>query len=173
MTLNNQSDISRGIIVLSLQAAFYVLVLPFVFLFIGDYIDTQYFLLISYPSWIKLSIAIICTPIGMVFLPWAIFSLYKIEERAAASSPINPTFMVIGAYKLCRNPITFGALFYFVGLGALLGSLTTIIVSLLSTLIFGCLYAKMLTEKSFERKFKSAYRSYKETTPFLIPKLKK
>ena len=171
MTKKPQTDISKDIFILSIQAAFFILILPFVFLFIGDYIDTQY-LLFTYPTWVKLPLTIICTPIGMVFLPWALFSLYKIKDRATKSNPVNPTFMIFGAYKLCRNPITLGALFYFVGLGSLLGSITTSVVGFLITLVFGNFYVFMIAEKNFEELFKSAYKNYKQNTPFLIPKIK-
>ncbi|MGD2058138.1 MAG: methyltransferase, partial [Anaerolineales bacterium] len=71
-------------------------------------------------------------------------------------------------FKLCRNPMTFGTILLYLGIGIIAVSPGTLaIVLVLSGLLL--LYIKRIEEVELEARFGEAYRVYKERTPFLVP----
>jgi protein-S-isoprenylcysteine O-methyltransferase Ste14 len=87
--------------------------------------------------------------------------------------PLAPTqsLIITGPYKLCRNPIHFGTIIYYLGVGTLVGSLTVGIMNFLLGLILFSFYNKFVEEKELLLRFGKEYEAYKRNTPFLIPKL--
>jgi protein-S-isoprenylcysteine O-methyltransferase Ste14 len=63
-----------------------------------------------------------------------------------------------------------GAVIYYVAISIWLGSAVAIIVTGIVSCLF-LIYIKIVEEKELERRFGEEYRTYKEKTPFLIPKL--
>jgi protein-S-isoprenylcysteine O-methyltransferase Ste14 len=74
-----------------------------------------------------------------------------------------------GPYKLCRNPIEFGAIFYYLGIGTIAGGITVGIACFLLGLTIGSAYHKLIEESELEARFGDEYRQYKKKTPFLLP----
>jgi protein-S-isoprenylcysteine O-methyltransferase Ste14 len=71
-------------------------------------------------------------------------------------------------YSYCRNPITFGALLYYLGFGILISSFSFIGLSILLMILI-ILYLKFIEERELKERFGESYIKYKVSTPFLIP----
>ena len=77
--------------------------------------------------------------------------------------------MVVGPYKLSRNPIELGAIFYYTGIGTLSGSLTVGFICGMLGFIFGTLYHKLIEETELALRVGQDYLAYKQEVPFLFP----
>ena len=76
--------------------------------------------------------------------------------------------LISGPFRLCRNPMSFGTLLLYSGMGILLISPgMVILVAILGGLLLA--YIKRVEEKELEIRFGAPYKVYKEKTPFLIP----
>jgi protein-S-isoprenylcysteine O-methyltransferase Ste14 len=80
--------------------------------------------------------------------------------------------ITIGPYKYCRNPIEFGAVLYYLGIGTFIGGIIVGIISIVLGSTAGSIYHKFIEEKELEERFGEEYKKYKEKTPFLIPKIR-
>ena len=107
---------------------------------------------------------------GVFLIIWS--GLAQLTIGKGTPLPVVPTkkLVIRGPYKYCRNPMTLGAVLGYLGLSLLEGS----IAALGLTAIFflsAVLYIKLLEEKELEARFGEDYKNYKESTPFIIPRL--
>lgn len=75
-----------------------------------------------------------------------------------------------GIYGQTRNPMLFGYLLCLNAIGLLMGSYSTTLLLPVSYLILWTIWLKKVEEPLLEIRFGEAYRNYKKTTPFLIPR---
>ncbi|MGD8865961.1 MAG: isoprenylcysteine carboxylmethyltransferase family protein, partial [Anaerolineales bacterium] len=107
--------------------------------------------------------------VGGFFALWSIVD--QLFKARGTPLPIMPTqeLLISGPFKLCRNPMSFGTILLYLGLSILIVSPgAAAIVIVLSSLLLT--YIKRVEERELEARFGQAYRSYKEQTPFLIPR---
>ncbi len=109
--------------------------------------------------------------IGIIYGWWSIIS--QLDRARGTPLPVMPTQMLLvsGPFKQCRNPMTFGTILLYVGIGISIGSISAIGI----VLLFGGVlltYIKLVEEKELELRFGQAYVEYKARTPFLFPRFK-
>jgi len=148
---------------------FFLVITPVIFILAGRMAEK--YIIINWPSLLSSLVIAISAPFGLFFLTWAIISLWKIGKGTPV--PLVPTqkIVIVGPYKLCRNPIELGLIFYYLGIGTFFASLTTGFIGFFLFLIMGSTYHKFMEEKELELRFGDEYRDYKKKTPFLIPKI--
>ncbi len=105
---------------------------------------------------------------ALVFWAWSVVAFFKLGQ--GSSSPLIPPAKLVTAppYSYCRNPITFGAIPYYFGLGILVDSGSFLGLSAVLTVLL-VLYLKFVEEARLEKRFGEEYVRYKERTSFLIP----
>ena len=111
--------------------------------------------------------------VGLFFLIWTTIFQWKIGEGVPAPNAPTQHLVITGPYKLCRNPIEFGAIFYYLSIGTIIGGITVGIICFLLGLIIGSVYHKFIEEIELEIRFGNEYKQYKKNTPFLIPRFRK
>jgi len=138
-------------------------------------------LALSIDRWLNLPIIllyplnlVISIPILIVGFFWGIWSnLYLFEKGQGSPIPTKSTETIFlvnsGPYKYCRNPMIFGYVLIFVGLGLLFNSWSLMV--LISATVFGLLiiYVKLKEEADLEKRFGESYKKYKENTSIVIP----
>ena len=149
---------------------FFLIILPALFIFIGFFIKDNLPVALDRPAELVISIAGLL--VGMSFLIWTTVSQWKIGEGTPAPNAPTRRLVVAGPYRLCRNPIEFGAIFYYLGAGTLVGGITVGIVCFLLGFLIGSAYHKFFEEDELEIRFGDEYRHYKKKTPFLFPRFK-
>ena len=86
--------------------------------------------------------------------------------------PVAPTQRLVanGPYRVTRNPMATGSGFMMFGVAILLDSAG---FALPGCFISACYltYIKLVEEKELAARFGEEYRKYKESTPFIIPRL--
>jgi protein-S-isoprenylcysteine O-methyltransferase Ste14 len=121
---------------------------------------------------IEYAVSVIFGIFGIFMLAWATLSQW--ERGKGTPAPNTPTqhLVVLGPYRLCRNPIELGAISYYLGIGTLYNGIITGLICFVSGFILGSLYHKFIEEKELELRFGDEYRKYKKKTPFLFPKFR-
>ncbi|MGO9572286.1 MAG: methyltransferase family protein [Desulfomonilaceae bacterium] len=149
-------------------AVAFVAVVPAVF-FVASYGLDKYFLA-ERARLLELGVGGASAIIGLFFMAWSVLTFVTTGKGTAV--PIAPPrkLVVSGPYRLCRNPMTFGAMLYYLGVGTYFGSLRIGIIMLLLTLIVVTCYTKLIEEKELQLKFGTEYEAYKLGTSFLLPK---
>jgi protein-S-isoprenylcysteine O-methyltransferase Ste14 len=151
-------------------AAFFLILIPAMLIYFGEFFEQIIFISASAP--VTAIIAYIAIISGLFFIIWTMIVQWRIGKGTPA--PIAPPkkLIITGPYKLCRNPMQFGAMIYYLGIGTYFSSLTTGAFCMLFVIVFTLLYNKNIEEKELELKFGKDYLEYKCRTPFLIPKIR-
>jgi len=118
---------------------------------------------------INLIAGIVLILCGMFFGFWSIGE--QLFEARGTPLPMMATqkLLVSGPFRFCRNPMTFGTICAYVGVGVIIGSPAAI----LSVAAFGgllVLYLKRIEERELAIRFGQEYLEYKARTPFLLPR---
>lgn len=151
---------------------FFLALLPLFFIWIGGIISSSFPL--SGDKSIMYIISIVSMVFGLFFMFWATYTQLAVGKGTPAPNAPTQRLIISGPYRLCRNPIEFGAIFYYFGIGTItLHSYSVGLVCFFLGLIVGSFYHKFFEEKELEQRFGEEYKKYKKIVPFLIPKLGK
>lgn len=105
---------------------------------------------------------------GLIFLLWTIKAQKEIGKGTPMPLMATQKLVVQKPYSYCRNPLFFGLINLFFGTSILLGSISSLVMVLIFSLII-LLYVKLIEEKELETRFGDEYLAYKNAIPFLIP----
>jgi protein-S-isoprenylcysteine O-methyltransferase Ste14 len=121
--------------------------------------------------WVDVGLAVSALAVGLFFLVWTVGTQVLVGKGTPV--PIAPPreLIVGGPYRLCRNPMMFGGLLYWFGLGVFFGSPRIGVIVALIGFFLGWAYHKLVEERELEARFGDAYREYRAKTPFMLPKL--
>jgi protein-S-isoprenylcysteine O-methyltransferase Ste14 len=158
------------IISLMFGAIFFLVILPGIFTSIGFFAKNYVTLNVNTTD--ELIISIIGVAVGLSFLIWATITQWKTGNGTPVPNAPTQHLIITGPYKYCRNPIEFGAVLYYLGIGTLVGEIITGIISCMLGFTTGSIYHKFIEEKELEERFGEEYRKYKEHTPFVFPRIK-
>lgn len=157
------------IIALLSGASLFLILIPAMLIYFGELFERIIFIYTSYI--LANAISLVSVAVGLFFIVWTAVVQWHIGKGTPV--PLAPPKKLVteGPYKLCRNPMQFGAMIYYLGIGTYFSSLTTGIFCAVFVLIFTFVYNKKIEEKELELKFGQSYLDYKCKTPFLIPGL--
>ena len=150
---------------------FFLILLPAIFIYLGCLIKSS--IHIGLNRAVELIISTVSLILGLSFMTWTTVFQWKIGEGVPTPNAPTQHLVTTGPYKLCRNPIEFGAIFYYFGIGTIVQGITVGIICFLLGLIIGSVYHKFIEEIELETRFGDEYKQYRNSTPFLIPKLRK
>jgi protein-S-isoprenylcysteine O-methyltransferase Ste14 len=107
---------------------------------------------------------------GLTFGIWS--NLVQFEQGRGSPIPVMPTqeLLIKGPYRYCRNPMTFGTILFYLGLGVAVGTVAGIGIALIFAGLL-ILYLKRVEERELAERFGEAYLRYKQEVPFIIPRL--
>jgi protein-S-isoprenylcysteine O-methyltransferase Ste14 len=148
----------------------FVFLIPWVLIRFVPKLDTIFhFPPLSFGA-VNIILGILLILFGGVFALWSVLS--QLLKADGTPVPIVPTkkLLVNGPFLYCRNPMTFGTILIYLGIGILVGSLAAILL----VFLFGAAlitYIKLVEEKELEMRFGPDYVTYKSATPFIIPRM--
>ncbi|PIE03066.1 MAG: hypothetical protein CSA81_03945 [Acidobacteria bacterium] len=151
-------------------SVFFLFILPSLFMGIAHLISA--YVTFDYSGIFKYPIIIIALLTGLGILGWATLCQLTLGHGTPAPSAPTRKLVISGPYQYTRNPIELGALFYYFGFGWLFGSTLHGMVCLLLGWILGSSYHKFIEERELLLRFGDDYKTYRNNTPFLIPKIK-
>lgn len=144
-----------------------------------------YFLVVVSPRWdqilrlprfvygfMNLFVGLALIGVGVVFAFWSIETQFT--HGKGTPVPIMPTrrLVVLGPFRYCRNPMTFGTLLFYLGMGVWVGSVFAVCFTSLFVVLL-IIYIKVVEERELELRFGEEYLQYKRVTSFILPRPRK
>ena len=160
------------IVAMLLAGVVFLILLPLVVIRVGPYLDD----LLGLPP-IQFGAANtiaggLLLVVGLFFGLWS--NYVQLTRGRGTPLPVLPTqeLLTQGPYRYCRNPMTFGTILAYLGLGVMAGTVAGIllVLGLAACLV---LYLKRMEEKELAERFGEAYLQYRREVPFIIPRLPK
>jgi protein-S-isoprenylcysteine O-methyltransferase Ste14 len=142
---------------------------PFAVVYLSLFLDRKLGLDVFRGQTIALIFGVLFVIEGFAFAAWSVVTQYR--KGKGTPSPLMPTrrLVVEGPFALCRNPMTFGTFFFYLGVSLLAGSpMATVVTIFLSSSLL--VYVKTIEEKELEARFGQAYLAYRDRTSFIIPR---
>ncbi len=115
-------------------------------------------------------VGLIFMVIGWLFANWTVKVQFSLGKGTPIPLMATQKLIIKAPYTYCRNPMTLGTDFFYLGVAIWLGSFSAIGLSLVYPVGI-LIYIKLIEEKELEERFGSDYLDYKRRTPFLIPRL--
>jgi protein-S-isoprenylcysteine O-methyltransferase Ste14 len=160
---------SKTIRIVSLLLGFFVfLVVAPIALGVAGHLIAEY-TSIHVPRILEMSLGLAGISVGLFSLLWAVTTFWFIGKGTPVpfASPIR--LVTSGPFRYTRNPIKFGAILFYFGVGTICDQLVTGIIMLAIGLLLGTTYHKSIEEKELAIRFGKEYEEYRKRTSFFIP----
>lgn len=161
----------KRIIALILSGLTVLIIIPLISIFVSNYFTTEFNLpiVLFYP--LNVIIAIVVFLFGFFWAGWSNIVLYKIGKGTPVPLKGTQTIKLViqGPYKYTRNPMVFGYILLWIGLGLLFNSYIILIGFTTLMLVFLILFVKLWEEKNLEQRFGESYREYKSRVSMILP----
>jgi len=165
------STLRQRFITLGFAGVLFLLVLPVALIQSGAALDQRLHLPALKAGAANPVIGLILMIGGFLLAWWTMYVQMTIGEGTPV--PVMPTqrLIVKAPFTYCRNPMTLGTWAAYTGMGAWAGSISAVgIVLIFISLLL--LYIKFVEEKELEARFGAEYLAYKQSTPFILPRLR-
>jgi len=161
----------KRILALIISGVYVVIVLPAIGILISFYLDSLFGLSEIIPHQLNILVALIVLIIGFFFAIWSNFEIYRTGKGSPVPLKGTQTTELVtkGPYKYSRNPMVFGYILFWIGLGFLFNSifLTLGFTGLIT--LFLTIIVKSWEEKNMTKRFGKSYLEYKSRVSLLIP----
>ena len=152
------------------EAFLFLVIIPYAFYLVAKIVDPFLWVNMFLQGLLISILGLFLSIVGFLLAAWSVYVQFM--QGKGTPAPVMPTqkLIVDGPYKFCRNPMTLGTFLLYLGFGFVVHSFSFILLSVLFlVVILG--YVKLVEEKELEVRFGEEYISYKERTPFLIPRI--
>jgi len=165
----------KRILVLIGSGIYVIIILPVIGILVSMAMDNLLNLPKIIPTPYNLVVAPIILITGFFWGIWSNIEIYKRGDGSPVPFKDTHTLYVVrsGPYKYTRNPMIFGYVLIWIGLGVLINSFFLTVGFALIILIVLILVVKLWEEKNLEKRFGNQYLEYKKNVSFIIPFLKK
>lgn len=161
----------KRIAVLILSGLLVIVILPVIAVYASLQIDSWLNLPRPAPEPFNLIIAAVFLAVGFFWAGWSNVDLFRKGEGTPVPREGTQTRRLVtsGAYRYTRNPMVFGYMLTWIGLGFLFNSLF-LTIGVTSIVTAGLIaFVKLWEEKNLEKRFGEPYIQYKKKVSFLIP----
>ena len=159
---------------------FFYILGTFAFIFCGPFV--MFVLALTFPisflpshDLVKFT-GIAAIAFGVVFVFWSNYALVRFGKGGAGVlGPIKlmtetKHLVTTGPYAMCRNPMHFGLVIYFLVIGIALNNLASLIIPILMC-IFAYVMAVVFDEPRLKKDFPQEYNEWASNVPRFFPRL--
>lgn len=167
-----QREYSPGkrLVALMIEGILFLGVLPVALVYLSSLLDHQFELpRLAYGA-VNVVIGCVLIVAGILFAMWSIYVQFTIGRGTPAPVMATQKLIIQKPYNYCRNPMALGTIVLYLGVAALIGSISAVALVLIWAILL-LVYIKFLEEKEMEMRFGEAYQEYRKQTPFIIPRL--
>jgi len=152
-----------------LAGVIFVFLIPFGLVVLAPRLDQRLMLsLIPFGS-VVLVISVLMILFGFAFAMWSIFAQLLYARGTPLPIMATQELLVSGPFRYCRNPMSFGTILVYLGIGLLVRSWSALGAGLIFSGLL-IVYLKMIEERELAIRFGDKYLEYKQETSFLIPR---
>ena len=108
---------------------------------------------------------------GLFLAIWTMILFHKIGKGTLAPWAATKHLIIVGPYKITRNPMITGILAVLTGEALLLNSIN-IAFWIIIFFVVNCIHFKLYEEKNLAEKFGNEYLEYKKNVPAWFPKIR-
>ena len=147
----------------------FVILLPIVIARAGPALDQRLGLPQFYAGAVNWILGGILVVVGLSFGVWV--GYLQLTRGRGTPLPVMPTqeLLTQGPFRYCRNPMTFGTILFYLGIGIAVGTVAGIGLVLCIAIIL-VYYLKHFEERELAERFGDAYLTYKREVPFIVPR---
>jgi len=113
---------------------------------------------------------LVLAALGLSLGVWAGWVQFRYARGTPVPIMATKKLLTHGPYSLCRNPMALGALVCYLGVAAASSSFRAVLAVAIFTIVL-LAYIKLIEEKEALFRFGDEYVCYKQSTPFIIPRL--
>ena len=130
--------------------------------------------LVPGPGIFPAGLAVVPVAVGLVFVLWSNIGLFvqggggPADFLGISISPRTRHLVTTGAYRYTRNPMVFGALMLYLGIGISFDSLSAVCAVILM-LPAAVVYLRKTEEERLRADFGQEYEDYQRRVPMIIP----
>jgi len=157
---------------LFLSGVFFLLVVPLGIVFVSALLDQSLRLPLFGNPATNTMISAVLMAAGFVWAMWAVYVQVTQGHGTPVPAMAPRKLIVDGPYQYSRNPMALGTIMLYLGLAVALGSYSAVIIVLVLALLL-LFYIRKVEEKKMAERYGEAYQQYRESTPFIIPRLRK
>jgi len=161
----------KRFIALIIEGILFVGILPGILVYSSPLLDHRFELpRLAYGA-VNVIIGCVFIAAGILFALWSIYIQFTIGRGTPVPLMATQKLITQRPYNYCRNPMALGTIVFYLGIAALIGSISAVALVLIwAILLIVCI--KFLEEKEMEMRFGKLYREYRKQTPFIIPRLR-
>ncbi len=148
---------------------FFVILLPLMLVSLGPMLDRSILLVLPDLGLWPVLIGSALILAGGFFALWSIGDQLLHARGTPLPMMATQELLVSGPFKMSRNPMSFGTILLYLGLGIAITSPGAIMITLVLFVLL-LTYIKRIEEKELEVRFGQSYLEYKGKTPFLFPR---
>jgi protein-S-isoprenylcysteine O-methyltransferase Ste14 len=165
---NNENSGGKRLFALIIGALIFPISIPAILIILLPQVDKIIGIESFFVGFVNIIIGVIAIIMGGFLGLWTIIA--QIKLASGTPFPMLPTkkLIIVGPYKICRNPMTLGTIIAYSGVVILIGSYTSLLVIVISSLML-LVYLRLIEEKELEMRFGQDYVEYKKNTPFILP----
>ena len=159
----------KRLVALFFEGILFVGILPGTLVYFSPLLDLQFKLPRLVFGAINVIIGCVFILTGILFALWSIYIQFTIGRGTPAPVMATQELITQRPYNYCRNPMALGTIVLYLGVGALIGSISAVGLVLIWTILL-LVYIKYLEEKEMVLRFGEAYEEYRKQTPFILPR---
>jgi protein-S-isoprenylcysteine O-methyltransferase Ste14 len=161
----------RRIAALIVEGIFFILLIPLALYYASGWLDARFGLPSLNFGTANLIIGGLLIVAGFLFAIWAVYVQFTLGRGTPVPVMATQKLIIEKPYNYCRNPMALGTIVLYLGFAILIGSISALVlVVILSALLL--YYIKTVEEKEMEMRFGESYETYRQSTPFILPRLK-
>jgi len=159
-------------VMLFLSGVFFLIVVPLGIVFVSALLDQSLRLPLFGNPATNTMISTVLMAAGFVWAMWAVYVQVTQGHGTPVPAMAPRKLIVDGPYQYSRNPMALGTLTFYLGVAIALGSYSAVMLVLVLALLL-LFYIREVEEKKMAERYGEAYQQYRESTPFIIPRLRK